>query len=57
MTSVFPRDTGVPLLFEGSRTVGLGLYRSRKIANIVEYGSLALGLGLYVQTVLQGRRP
>jgi hypothetical protein len=56
MIGVFPRDTGLPLLFEGSPTVGLGLYRWQGVANVVEYGSLAVGLALYVQTVLQQRR-
>jgi hypothetical protein len=55
MTGVFPGDTGLPLLLEGSPTVGLGLYRSRKVANAVEYGSLALGAAIYAQTVLQER--
>ena len=57
MTGVFPNDSGLPLLFGGSRTVGLGLYRSRKMANLVEYGSLAVGLALYLQTPLSRRRP
>jgi hypothetical protein len=52
---VFPQDTGLPLWFEGSPTVGLGLYRSRRVANAVEYGSLAVGAALYLQTVASGR--
>jgi hypothetical protein len=55
MTGVFPGDTGLPLLLEGSPTVGLGLYRSRQVANAVEYGSVALGAAIYAQTVLQER--
>ena len=55
MTGVFPGDTGLPLLLEGSPTVGLGLYRSRRVANAVEYGSLGLGAAIYAQTVLQVR--
>jgi hypothetical protein len=54
MTAVFPQDTGLPLLFEGSPTVGLGLYRSKRVANAVEYGSLAVGATLYLQTVASG---
>jgi hypothetical protein len=55
MTGVFPQDTGLPLGFEGSPTVGLGLYRSKRVANAVEYGSLAVGAALYLQTVASGR--
>jgi len=55
MTGVFPRDTGLPLWFEGSPTVGLGPYRSRRVANAVEYGSLAVGAAPYLQTVARGR--
>ena len=55
MTGVFPQDTGLPLWFEGSPTVGLGLYRSKRVANAVEYGSLAVGAALYLQTVASGR--
>jgi len=57
MSAVFPNDSGLPLLFGGSRTVGLGLYRSRKMANLVEYGSLAVGVALCVQTLLSRRGP
>ena len=56
MSAVFPHDTGLPLLFAGSPTVGLGLYRSRRLANLIEYGSLAVGLTLYLQTLLGKRR-
>lgn len=55
MIGVFPQDTGLPLWFEGSPTVGLGLYRSKRVANAVEYGSLAVGAALYLQTVASGR--
>ena len=56
MTALFPKDTGLPLLFEGSPTVGLGLYRSRRAANAVEYGSLAVGAALYLQTIKDTQR-
>lgn len=55
MTGVFLRDTGLPLWFEGSPTVGLGPYRSRRVANAVEYRSLAGGAAPYLQTVAHGR--
>ena len=57
MTALFPKDTGLPLLFEGSPTVGLGLYRSGRVANAVEYGSLAVGAALYLQTIRDNQRP
>ena len=55
MTALFPKDTGLPLLFEGSPTVGLGLYRSRRVANAVEFGSLVVGAAFCLQTVASSR--
>jgi hypothetical protein len=56
MTAVFPADRGLPLLFEGSRLVGLGLWKSPLGVNIGEYGTTAVGLGIYVMTLLWLRR-
>ena len=55
MTAMFPQDAGLPLLFEGSPTVGLGLYRSKRVANAIEYGSLVVGAALYLQTIAGNR--
>jgi hypothetical protein len=55
MTFAFPDDTGLPLLFDGSRRVGLGAWRSRTGVYIGEYGSLLLGLAIYALTVRKAR--
>ncbi|MBN1303455.1 MAG: hypothetical protein JXA13_03395 [Anaerolineales bacterium] len=51
MRAVFPDATGLPLLFEGSPTVGLGLWSTQLGVNIGEYGITALGLLIYIMTV------
>ncbi|HYF76427.1 MAG TPA: hypothetical protein VD973_04820 [Symbiobacteriaceae bacterium] len=63
MLSAYPSDSGVTLLFDTSRTVGLGLYRSAIGTNIGEYGTTAAGLIIYIATLIlmkkrfaQGRR-
>jgi hypothetical protein len=56
MTAVFPGDTGLSLLFDGSPTVGLGLWSTLTGVNIGEYGSLLLGLAIYILTVWTIRR-
>jgi hypothetical protein len=48
---MFPGDTGLPLLFEGSPTVGLGVWRTQLGVNIGEYGTLILGLIIYILTL------
>lgn len=47
MLAVFPSESGLPLLFEGSPTVGLGLYSTQIGVNIGEYGTFILGLAIY----------
>lgn len=56
MTFAFPTDSGLPLLFDGSPTVGLGLYRTQIGQNVGEYGSAILGLLIYIYTVIKRRR-
>ena len=48
MTAVFPGDTGLPLFFEGSPTVGLGVWSTQLGVNIGEYGTLIAGLAIYL---------
>jgi hypothetical protein len=48
MTAAFPGDTGLPLWFAGSPLVGLGLYRTKLGVNVGEYGTLALGILIYI---------
>ena len=56
MTAVFPDDTGLPLFFAGSPLVGLGLWRTQLGLALGEYGSLILGLLIYILTLAQLRR-
>jgi hypothetical protein len=53
MTAVFPGDTGLPLFFEGSPTVGLGVWSTQLGVNIGEYGTLILGLVIYFLTLIK----
>ncbi|MBI5954593.1 MAG: hypothetical protein HY865_23295 [Chloroflexi bacterium] len=56
MLFAFPNDTGLSLLFEGSPTVGLGLWRTELGMNIGEYGVLAVGAVFYILTLIKFRR-
>ena len=57
MTAAFPNDTGLPLFFlEGSPLVGLGLWRTQLGVDIGEYGSLALGMVIYLGTLVYLRK-
>jgi hypothetical protein len=56
MTAIFPGDTGLSLLFDGSPTVGLGWWRTPLAANLGEYLPLGLGIILYALTLRQLRR-
>jgi hypothetical protein len=56
MTVVFPSDIGLPLLFEGSPLVGLGVWRTQLGVNIGEYGTLIFGIIIYALTLWSLRR-
>ncbi|HEY3448129.1 MAG TPA: hypothetical protein VGK67_17360 [Myxococcales bacterium] len=56
MTHQYPGSVGPPLFFEGSPTVGLGLYRTALGQNLCEYGCLAAGIALYVLALRKLRR-
>jgi len=56
MRAAFPEDTQLSLLFDGSPTVGLGLWSTQLGLNIGEYGGLALGIIIYGVTLWQLRR-
>lgn len=56
MTAVFPDATGLPLFFEGSPLVGLGLWRTPEIVSFGEYGLLVLGTIIYLATLLYRRK-
>ncbi|MGC4117601.1 MAG: hypothetical protein QM765_24200 [Myxococcales bacterium] len=56
MTFQFPGSLGPPLLFEGSPTVGLGLYSTALGQNLTEYGCLVVGGVLYALALRKLRR-
>jgi hypothetical protein len=56
MLFAFPNDTGLSLLFDGSPTVGLGLWSTELGTNIGEYGALAVGVIIYIITLWQIRQ-
>lgn len=57
MTAVMPEDTsGLPLAFAGSPEVGLGVWRTLAGAYIGEFGSLALGIGIFVWYLVEKRK-
>jgi len=53
MTFSMPYDKGVPLLFRGSPTIGLGLWRYQLGEYIGEYGTLAFGAVMYILTLIK----
>lgn len=56
MTGAYPDDTRLSLFFDGSPTVGLGLWSNDLNIAIGEYGTLAIGLVIYIITVIQLRQ-
>ncbi len=56
MLFTFPNDTGLSLLFEGSPTVGLGLWRTELGMNIGEYGMLVVGVVICTLTLWKIRQ-
>ena len=56
MRAAFPDDTKLSLLFDGSPTVGLGLWSTQLGMNIGEYGLLAVGILIYVLAIRKIRQ-
>jgi hypothetical protein len=56
MMAVFPTDTGLPLFFEGSPKVGLGLWSTKVGMNFGEYGTLSAGIAIYIFTLRWNRK-
>jgi hypothetical protein len=59
MKGVFPDDTGLPLFFDDSRTVGLGLYRTKAAAYAGDLGALVVGIVIYALALkkLKNQKP
>ncbi|MBC8192546.1 MAG: hypothetical protein ISR87_07045 [Candidatus Marinimicrobia bacterium] len=47
-TAFYAADTGMPIFFDSSQTIGLGLWRYETVAYIGEYGFVVLGLLIYL---------
>lgn len=56
MRFVFPTDSGLPLLFDGSPTVGLSLWSSQIGAYVGEFATLILGIVIYILTLRKLRK-
>lgn len=56
MTAVFPHDMGLPIFFASEPLVGLGLWSTPLGVAVGEYGVLALGLLIYLITLVQWRK-
>ncbi len=56
MRAAFPNDTQLSLFFDGSPTVGLGLWSTQLGVNLGEYGLLAVGSIIYILTLRQIRQ-
>ncbi len=52
MIYTFPNDTGVPIFFQNSKKIGLGMWKSKKAVNIGEYGITLFGIGIYLISIL-----
>jgi hypothetical protein len=55
-SAFYPNDTGMPWLFDYSRTYGLGLWSNGLVAGIGEIGILVLGITIYLITVRKIRK-
>jgi hypothetical protein len=49
-TAFYPTDTGMPVFFDYSNTIGLGLWKNSIVAGIGEIGILITGIGIYLLT-------
>jgi hypothetical protein len=52
----YPTDLAVPILFDYSKTVGLGLWSSSIVAAFGELGTVILGLGIYIYTRIVSKK-
>jgi hypothetical protein len=46
----YPTDTNIPIFFDSSFSIGLGLWKYKMIALIGEFGILVLGVVIYLST-------
>jgi hypothetical protein len=49
--SIAPNDTGMLIFLDTSITLGLGLWRDKTIGLMGEYGTLLLGIAIYIMTL------
>jgi hypothetical protein len=50
-TAFYPTDTGMPVFFDYTYTIGLGLWKNKKVAWVGEVGILAAGFFIYLMTL------
>jgi hypothetical protein len=51
----YPTDTMMPVFFNDSFSIGLGLFKYKTMALISEFGFLIAGLLIYLITVRKGK--
>jgi hypothetical protein len=56
MLYAFPNDTKLSIFFDGSPTVGLGVWKTQAGVIIGEYGTLVVGLAIYILTLVKIRK-
>jgi hypothetical protein len=54
-TAFYPTDTGMPVFFDYTFTVGLALWKNKIVAWVGEVGILAAGIVIYLMTLKQLR--
>ena len=54
-TAFYPTDTGMPVFFSYTYTIGLGLWKNKIVAWIGEVGILAAGFVIYLMTLKELR--
>lgn len=55
-TAFYPNDTAMPIFFDSSVAVGLGLWKYKIVAFVGEIGILVAGLIIYILTVRKIRK-
>lgn len=56
-TAFYAADTGMPIFFDSSQTIGLGLWRYETLAYIGEYGFVVVGLLIYLNERRKRKQP
>jgi len=53
MLAFYPNDSKMPVFWTGDLEIGFGLWRYKTLALIIEYGSVGIGLLIYILTKIK----